>query len=82
MLTDMDVAHGVDHVDHMGTEAWRCEQIHRIEQLGPLMGDIGEPLKHIEVVPLEEPAFFPTFEALVLAFPPTIDGARPVEGVA
>jgi hypothetical protein len=32
MLTDLDVDHGVDHVDHMGTESWRCGEITRIEQ--------------------------------------------------
>lgn len=70
MLTDLDVDHGVDHVNHMGTEAWRCAIVTRIEhELDgdtvmniPRAGDIGEPLKHIEVVPLEEPATAPAPE--------------------
>ena len=30
-MTDLEIAHGCDHVDHMGTESWRRDQVTRIE---------------------------------------------------
>lgn len=30
-MSDQDIDHGFVHDDHMGTEAWRCEQVRRIE---------------------------------------------------
>lgn len=39
-MTDMEVAHGCDHVDHMGTESWRCAEVNRIEGL---LGEVPKP---------------------------------------
>jgi hypothetical protein len=72
MLTDLDVDHGVDHVNHMGTEAWRCATVTRIEHeldgdtvmYTPSAGDIGEEerRRHIEIEPVENPVGVPTPE--------------------
>jgi hypothetical protein len=31
MTTDLEIDHGMDHADHMGTETWRRAEVARIE---------------------------------------------------